>query len=62
MLGKLKAYATAHVDEKARRDVDTAAANITDRIRVRSIVVPAIGARLARNEPSPCRRRATPPR
>ena len=49
MLGKLAAYAAAHVDLKSRRDTDTAAANINDRIRVRSLVLPAVEAWLARN-------------
>ncbi len=49
MLGKLKAYATANVDERSRRDTDTAAANIADRIRVRGLVLPAIQAWLARD-------------
>ena len=49
MLGKLKAYAAANVDQRSRRDTDTAAANINDRIRVRGIVLPAIEAWLARN-------------
>lgn len=52
MLGKLSAYAAANVDEKARRETDTAAANITDRIRVRGIVLPAVDAWLARNASS----------
>lgn len=51
MLGKLGAYAAANVDEKSRRDTDTAAANITDRIRVRGIVLPAVDAWLARTRP-----------
>ena len=49
MLGKLKAYALAHVEQKSRRETDTAAANVTDRVRVRGIVLPAIDAVLARN-------------
>ena len=40
MLGKLKAYAAANVDERSRRDTDTAAANIADRIRVRASCCP----------------------
>ena len=48
MLAKLKAYASAHVDEKSRRDTDTAAANVTDRIRVRSLIRPAVRAWLER--------------
>jgi aminopeptidase N len=47
MLGKLSAYAAANVEEKSRRETDTAAANIADRIRVRDIVLPAIDAWLA---------------
>jgi aminopeptidase N len=49
MLGKIKAYATAHVDARSRRDVDTAAANVTDRIRVRNVVRPAVASWLARS-------------
>jgi aminopeptidase N len=44
MLGKLAAYAAAHVDAKSRRETDTAAANIADRIRERGIVLPAVEA------------------
>jgi aminopeptidase N len=48
MLAKVKAYAAAHVDEKSRRDTETAAASVLDRIRVREMVRPAVGAWLAR--------------
>ena len=48
-LDKLKAYAAAHVDARSRRDVDTAVADIDDRIRVRERVLPAVEAWLARN-------------
>ena len=48
MIGKLTAYATAHLEEKSRRDTETAIANIKDRIRVRSQVLPAIDAWLSR--------------
>jgi aminopeptidase N len=44
MVGKLKAYATAHLDAKSRRDTDTAIARVEDRIRVRERVLPAIDA------------------
>jgi aminopeptidase N len=49
MLGKLKAYAIANVEERSRRDTDTAAANIADRIRVRGLVLPAVQGWLARD-------------
>jgi hypothetical protein len=49
MLGKLGAYATAHVEARSRRETDTAAANVSDRIRVRERVLPAVAAWLARN-------------
>jgi aminopeptidase N len=52
MIGKLEAYARANLDEKSRRDTDTAAAGIEDRIRVRRRVLPAIEAWLARAVPS----------
>ena len=48
-LVKLEAYAAAHVDAKSRRDTATAAASITDRIRVRGVVRPAVASWLARN-------------
>ena len=51
MVGKLKAYATAHLEEKSRRDTETAVARIEDRIRVRQRVLPAIDAWLARALP-----------
>jgi aminopeptidase N len=47
MIGKLKAYAVAHLEEKSRRETDTAMANIEDRIRVVRQVLPAIDAWLA---------------
>ena len=47
MIGKLEAYAAAHLDERSRRDAETAVANIADRIRVRGDVLPAIDAWLA---------------
>ena len=49
MIGKLKAYAAANVDEKARRDTDTAAARIADRVRFHREVMPSLDAWLARN-------------
>jgi aminopeptidase N len=51
MIGKLKAYAAAHVDEGSRRETETAAANITDRVRVRALVRPAVAAWLAAGNP-----------
>jgi aminopeptidase N len=48
MIAKLKAYATAHLEERSRRETDTAVARIEDRIRVRQRVLPAIDAWLAR--------------
>jgi aminopeptidase N len=48
MLGKLSAYANAHVDARSRRSTDTAAANVNDRIRVRGRVLPAVADWLAR--------------
>ena len=48
MIPKLKAYAAAHLDEKARGDTETAIADIGDRIRVRERVSPALDAWLAR--------------
>jgi hypothetical protein len=48
MVGKLTAYATAHLEERSRRDTETAVANIKDRIRVRRQVLPAIDAWLGR--------------
>jgi aminopeptidase N len=50
MLGKLRAYADAHVDPSSRRAVETAAADIEDRIRVRARVLPAVEAWLAAPE------------
>ena len=50
MLGRLSAYAAANVEPRARRETDTAAADITDRIRVRGIVLPAVEAWLAQTE------------
>jgi aminopeptidase N len=49
MLGKLRAYATAHVEARSRRETDTAAANVSDRIRVRERLLPAVQAWLQRN-------------
>ena len=51
MLGKLSAYAAAHVDARSRRSTDTAAVNINDRIRVRERVLPVIAGWLERNAP-----------
>src|SRR5262245_56866914 len=48
MIPKLKAYAEAHLDEKARGETETAIADIGDRIRVRARVSPALDAWLAR--------------
>ena len=59
MLAKLSAYAEAHVDAASRRETDTAAANISDRIRVRGIVLPALDRWLAR--PATAARRSPPP-
>ena len=47
MVGKLKAYASAHLDVKSRRDTDTAIARVEDRLRVRERLLPAIDAWLA---------------
>jgi aminopeptidase N len=44
MIDKLKAYAAARVDERSRRDTETAAANIADRVRVRGLLRPAVAA------------------
>jgi aminopeptidase N len=49
MVGKLTAYATAHLPASARRDTETAIAKVKDRIRVRGQVLPAIDAWLARS-------------
>jgi aminopeptidase N len=49
MLEKLKAYATAHLEAKSRRETETVVAQIKDRIRIRTQVLPAIGAWLSRN-------------
>jgi len=49
MIAKLNAYANANLAESARRDVDTAVANIRYRIKVRAERLPAIDAWLARN-------------
>jgi aminopeptidase N len=53
MIGKLKAYAAANVDEKSRRETDTAAATIADRARFRRDVLPSLDAWLARNGAPP---------
>ena len=44
MIDKLKAYAIANLAVGSRRDADTAAADISDRIKVRSERLPAIDA------------------
>jgi aminopeptidase N len=47
MIGKLKAYAAAHLDEKARGETETAIADIGDRVRVRERVTSALQGWLA---------------
>jgi aminopeptidase N len=42
MIPKLKAYAAAHLDEKARGETETAIADIGDRVRVRERVTSAL--------------------
>jgi aminopeptidase N len=49
MIDKLNAYANANLAPSARRDVETAIANIHYRIKVRAERLPAIDAWLARN-------------
>jgi aminopeptidase N len=49
-LERLNAYAAAHVEPTSRRAVETAAADILDRIRVRDRVLPAVAAWLAKSE------------
>ncbi len=49
MIPKLKAYAAAHLEEKARGETDSAIADIGDRIRVRERVSPALNSWLARS-------------
>jgi aminopeptidase N len=46
-IGKLEAYASAHLAAGSRRDADTAIAGIRDRIKVRNERLPAIDAWLA---------------
>ena len=48
MIPRLKAYAEAHLDEKARGETETAIADIGDHIRVRERVSPALDAWLSR--------------
>ena len=48
MIAKLSDYATAHLEASSRRETDTAAAQIADRIRVRREVLPALEAWLSR--------------
>jgi aminopeptidase N len=48
MVTKLRAYATAHVEEKSRGETERAAASIADRIRVRARVVPDVSRWLSR--------------
>jgi aminopeptidase N len=49
MIGKINAYAGAHVAPTSRRDAETAVADITDRIKVRRERLPEIEAWLANN-------------
>jgi aminopeptidase N len=49
MIGKINAYAGAHVAPTSRRDAETAVADITDRIKVRKERLPEIEAWLAKN-------------
>lgn len=49
MVGKLNDFAKAHIDASARRDVDTAIANIQYRIGVRNQRLPALDAWLKKN-------------
>ena len=52
MIDKLKAYAIANLAVGSRRDADTAAADITDRIKVRSERLPAIDVWLRKQVPA----------
>ncbi len=52
MIDKLKAYATANLAVGSRRDADTAAADIADRIKVRRERLPAIDAWLRKQVPA----------
>jgi len=49
MIGKIRAYAAANLAPDARRDADTAAADVAFRIRVRNERLPALDAWLAKN-------------
>ncbi|HEV8630028.1 MAG TPA: M1 family aminopeptidase, partial [Thermoanaerobaculia bacterium] len=53
MIGKVNAYASAHLAASARRDAETAVASIADRLRVRRDRLPAIDAWLERHPPPP---------
>ena len=53
MVGKVSAYASAHLPASARREAETAVATIVDRIRVRREQLPAIDAWLARHSRVP---------
>jgi aminopeptidase N len=46
MIGKIRAYADAHLAASSRRDAETAVARINYRIKVRAERLPAIDARL----------------
>jgi aminopeptidase N len=48
MVGKLRAYATANLEESSRAETERAAAAISDRIRVRGRVLPDVSRWLAR--------------
>jgi hypothetical protein len=49
MIGKIKAYADAHIAKSSRRAADTVVADIQYRQMVRKERLPAIDAWLARN-------------
>ena len=49
MVGKVNGYATTHLNADARRDAETAAAGILNRIKVRRATLPAITSWLAGN-------------
>jgi aminopeptidase N len=49
MVGKLRAYAQAHLDEGSRRPVDAAVAGIEYRNKVRNERLPAVDAWLQRH-------------
>jgi hypothetical protein len=49
MIGKLQRYAAANLAEGSRRDADTAAAEIADRIKVRQARLPEIDGWLVRH-------------